>query len=240
MRNNVVKQAQQWLGRKESDGGHKGIIDIYNAHKPLARGYKVKYTDEWCATFVSAVGIKLGYTQIIPTECSCGKMIELFKKLDSWVEDDTYKPKAGDIVFYDWEDTGKGDNKGTPNHVGIVEKVSGTTITVIEGNYGASVKRRYITLNGRYIRGYGVPKYIEQINSVKIELNVLKNGSKGNEVKTLQRLLLATGYDMNGYGADGSFGPATESAIKKFQKNNGLAVDGTVGPDTWNCILKKV
>lgn len=43
--------------------------------------------------------------------------------------------------------------------MGIVEKVSGTSITVIEGNYSDSVKRRTISVNGRYIRGYGVPKY---------------------------------------------------------------------------------
>ena len=77
----VVAGAQAWLGRKESDGSHREIIDIYNAHKPLARGYKVTYTDAWCATFVSAVAIKLGYTDIIPTECGCPKMIELFKNL---------------------------------------------------------------------------------------------------------------------------------------------------------------
>ena len=41
----------------------------------------------------------------------------------------------------------------------MVEKVSGNTITVIEGNYSDSVKRRTIKVNGRYIRGYGVPKY---------------------------------------------------------------------------------
>ena len=67
----VVAQAQSWIGKKESDGSFKSIIDTYNAHKPLARGYAVKYTDEWCATFVSAVAIKCGYTDIIPTECSC-------------------------------------------------------------------------------------------------------------------------------------------------------------------------
>ena len=41
----VVGQAQSWLGYNEADGSHKQIIDTYNAHKPLARGYKVKYTD---------------------------------------------------------------------------------------------------------------------------------------------------------------------------------------------------
>lgn len=238
MRNKVVKQAQQWVGRKESNGGHKGIIDIYNGHKPLARGYTVKYTDEWCATFVSAVSIATGNTAIIPTECGCGKMIDLFKKLGSWVEDDTYKPQAGDVIFYDWEDNGKGDNKGTPNHVGIVEKVVNNSITVIEGNYKQAVKRRTLKVNGKYIRGYGVPKYPNA--AINIEMPLLKNGSKGNEVKTLQRLLLSLGYSMNGYGADGSFGPATEKTVKRFQKVEKLDDDGVVGPDTWNTILKKV
>ena len=157
--NQVVKQAQAWIGRKESNGTHQAIIDIYNAHTPLARGYKVKYTDSWCATFVSAVSIKLGYTSIIPTECSCQKMIDLFKKAGTWVENENRTPKAGDIIFYDWEDSGRGDNKGHSDHVGIVEKVSDGKITVIEGNYSNSVKRRHLAVNGRYIRGYGIPGY---------------------------------------------------------------------------------
>lgn len=155
----VVEVAKSWLGKKESDGSHKTIIDIYNAHKPLARNYKVKYTDAWCATTVSAVAIKLGYTDIIPTECSCQKMIELFKELGTWVENENRTPNPGDIIFYDWQDSGTGDNKGWSDHVGIVEKVSGGKITVIEGNYSNSVKRRTLAVNGKYIRGYGVPKY---------------------------------------------------------------------------------
>lgn len=155
----VVEQAKAWLGRKESNGSFKEIIDIYNSHKPLARGYKVKYTDEWCATFVSAVSIKLGYTDIMPTECGCPSMIDLYKSLNAWDENDARVPNPGDVIFYDWEDNGKGDNKGRPNHVGIVEKVSGSTITIIEGNYNCSVKRRTLKVNAKYIRGYGVPKY---------------------------------------------------------------------------------
>lgn len=158
-RNAVVKQAQSWIGCKESDGSHKKIIDVYNSHKPLARGYKVKYTDSWCAAFVSAVSIECGYTAIIPTECSCPQMIELFKDLGEWVENDAYKPSAGDIILYDWNDSGSGDNTGTPDHIGIVEKVSGNTITIIEGNKGDAVARRTIQVNGVTIRGYGVPKY---------------------------------------------------------------------------------
>lgn len=155
----IVALAQSWIGKKESDGTHKSIIDIYNAHRPLARNYKVKYTDEWCATTISALAIKLGYTDIIPTECSCQKMIALFQNIGAWAENENRTPKAGDIIFYDWQDNGVGDNKGWSDHVGIVEKVSGNKITIIEGNNSCAVKRRTLEVNARYIRGYGVPKY---------------------------------------------------------------------------------
>lgn len=243
-RENIINQAKAWIGCKESNGTHKPIIDVYNAHKPLARGYKVKYTDAWCATFVSACAIKCGATDIIPTECSCNKMISLLKDIGVWNEADNYTPKAGDIIFYDWDDSGKGDNTGNSEHVGIVEKVAGSTITVIEGNYSNSVKRRTLAVNGKYIRGYGLPKYTEANNAVTVSVALpqLSKGSKGNEVKTLQRLLLAIGYKMtnNGksYSVDGSFGQATDNAVRSFQKDKGLEVDGYVGKATWEALLK--
>ena len=165
LRQSVVRIAQGWLGCKESNGTHKKIIDTYNGHKPLARGYPVKYTDAWCSTFASAVAIKAGLTDIIPTECGCEKHIQLFKKLGSWQENDAYVPAPADYVFYDWDDSGAGDCTGAADHVGIVEKVNGSTITVIEGNMSNAVGRRTIKVNGRYIRGYGVPKYASKANS---------------------------------------------------------------------------
>lgn len=158
-RQNIVNAAVSYIGCKESDGSHKKIIDLYNSHKPLARGYAMKYTDAWCATFVSAMAIKCGLTAILPTECGCEKMIELFKKLGSWQENDAYVPQPGDVIFYDWDDSGSGDNRGYSDHVGIVERVSGSTITIIEGNMSNAVGRRNLKVNARYIRGYGVPKY---------------------------------------------------------------------------------
>lgn len=248
-REQIVKQAQEWLGRNEKDGTHKLIIDTYNAYKPLARGYKVKYTDEWCATFVSAVSIKCGATDTIPTECSCTKMIELLKAKSAWEEKDSYIPKPGDLILYDWQDTGKGENLGSVEHIGIVEKVSGNTITVIEGNKGEAVSRRTLQVDGRYIRGFGVPKYAAAATNtnktggkIMVELSELRQGATGAQVKTLQRLLLALGYKMkNGwrtYGVDGSFGVATKNAVINFQKAKGLTQDGVVGAKTWNALLK--
>ena len=152
--NELLNQARAWIGKKESNGSHKEIIDIYNGHKPLARGYKVKYTDSWCATFISALAIKCNCTDIIPIEASCGKMIELFKNIGCWQEDGNVTPNPGDIIFYDWD-----KKDGWPEHVGIVESVSGNQITAIEGNKSDAVARRTITVGNTSIRGYGVPKY---------------------------------------------------------------------------------
>lgn len=236
----VVAQARAWIGLNEADGSHKEIIDLYNSHKPLARGYKVKYTDAWCATTVSAMAIKCGMTDIIPTECGCKQMIDLFKKMGCWDENDGRVPNPGDIIFYDWQDDGEGDNTGWPDHVGIVEEVNGKRITIIEGNYFNRVMRRYMTVNGKKIRGYGVPKYDpepEKEEECTVEVSVLKKGSKGSQVKAVQTLLIGYGYSCGSSGVDGSFGSATLSAVKKFQKASGLTVDGSVGPKTWAKLL---
>lgn len=196
----IIAAARAWVGCKEADGSHKKIIDTYNAHKPLARGYAVKYTDAWCATFVSAVAIKCGLTDIIPKECGCEKMVELFKSLGAWVEDDTHTPTAGDIIFYDWGDNGKGDNKGYSDHVGIVESVADGNITVIEGNIDNAVGRRVLRVNARYIRGYGVPKYDKEAQeetatkSIEEVAKEVLNGKWGNNPQR-KEALTAAGYD---------------------------------------------
>ena len=185
-RSQMVAQARSWLGCKESNGSHKKIIDVYNSHKPRARGYKLKYTDAWCSGFASACAIACKATDIIPTEVGCGKHIALFQKKGIWVENDAYVPLPGDYIFYDWDDSGKGDNKGGSDHVGIVEKVVDGKITVIEGNYSNSVKRRTLKVNGKNIRGFGVPKYDEEapvVEAPKDEEPVVLAIKKGDTVK---------------------------------------------------------
>lgn len=78
-------------------------------------------------------------------------------------------------------------------------------------------------------------------NTVDISMTVLKHGAKGEQVKTLQRILKELGYKDSKSRAlvvDGSFGNNTLYAVKNFQKNSGLAIDGSVGEKTWNKLLK--
>lgn len=183
LRQKVVKIAVSYLGCKEADGSHRKIIDLYNSHKPLARGYAVKYTDAWCSTFASAVAIAAELTDIIPTECGCEKHIALFKKLGAWVENDAYVPKPGDYIFYDWQDGtnyATTDNTGAADHVGIVTEVNGSTVTVIEGNMSDAVGYRHIAVNGRYIRGYGVPKYASKATGTNAGTTGGETGGTGN------------------------------------------------------------
>ncbi len=159
LRQRVVDVMKGWLGWSEKNGKFKAIIDLYNTQRPLPRGYRMRYTDEWCAATVTAAGIEAGLHDIILPECSCSRMIVLYQEKGLWMEDDAYRPQPGDIIMYDWQDSGSGDNRGAPDHVGIVEVVDGGTLTIIEGNKGREVARRTLAVGGRYIRGYCLPDY---------------------------------------------------------------------------------
>lgn len=75
-----------------------------------------------------------------------------------WIEDGSITPRAGDIIFYNWDDNSQ-PNNGYADHVGIVESVGGYTITVIEGNMSERVGRRNIRVGNGNIRGYARPRY---------------------------------------------------------------------------------
>lgn len=239
---NVVAQARAWLGLKEEDGSYKQILTTYNSYKPHPRGHKMTEKDPWCAAFVSAVAVKLGYTDILPVECSCTKMIAKLQALGTWDERDHRVPSPGDLIFYNWEAAASGDDATDADHVGIVETVQNGQITVIEGNYQNGVKRRQIPVNYRYIRGYGVPKYdaapIEKPKEdYTVTLKLLKPGAKGEDVRALQILLMGRGYSVGISGADGVFGNDTHSALCRYQKASCLAVDGICGTETMSSLL---
>ena len=159
LRKKLADTAAEYFGAKEGGGKYAEIIRIYNAIRPLPQGYVLKDGDSWCAAFVSAMASKCGLLDIIPAECSCLRQVAGWQQKGRWIEDDAYVPSVGDYIYYDWQDDGKGDNRGVPDHVGIVTEVSGKRITVIEGNVSDSVNYRYIVADSKNIRGYGLPDF---------------------------------------------------------------------------------
>lgn len=223
MKNKIINLAVEQLGND------------YNTYcKDMGYNYRI----EWCACFISWLAEKLGITDIIPVDMSCNRQISKFKALGVWHTDRNFQ--TGDILYYDW------DNSGDADHVGIIEKVNGMSLTVIEGNNGNfpndRVRRREIASDSFLIYGYARPKYpvTGSVNGsdVDISLPTIRKGNSGNAVKILQLALVAYEYNIGKYGADGDFGFDTESAVRKFQKKSGIEVDGIVGKDTWSELLK--
>lgn len=254
IRQSVVAAAREWIGYNEADGSHRQIVDVYNSHRPLARGYALRYTDAWCAGFVSAVAIRLGLTDIMPTEVGVGEMIKLYQRLGRWKESDSYIPKPGDVIMYAWGDNGVGGCTSGASHVGIVVSCDGKTITVIEGNKANAVGYREIAVNGRYIRGFGLPDYASKATenepvspapatnkeeTIKMELRMLKRGMSGNDVRAAMLLMKDKGYYPYTIPAsDKLFGPKMEAGVRKMQAEHNLGVDGLIGFNSWTFLLK--
>ena len=260
IRDLVADTALEFLGCNEADGTHKPIINTYNSIRPLPVSYRMSYSDPWCAAFVSVVGVECGLGDIILPECSCDRMISLYKAAGRWKEADDYVPAVGDIVMYDWQDSGVGDNLGSADHVGIVYSRTGNTMTIIEGNISDSVDFRNLKVNSRNIRGYCLPAYhLKAVSDgaeqqpepekapatpyITVQLPVLIEGATGKTVKAAQQLLLAnlngsarTALGVSG-GADGEFGPGTRTAVINFQTKVGLKATALIDNDTWSRLL---
>lgn len=160
LRQKVANIINAWVGATKGSAKHLEILEIYNTHRPLARGYTVKVTDAYCATTASAAYIKAGIAEYTGTECGVGKYTLVAKGLGIWVEDDAHAPKIGDACVYDWDDNGVGDCTGAGDHIGIVTATGGGKFTVTEGNMsGGKVGKRTMAVNGKYIRGFICPDF---------------------------------------------------------------------------------
>lgn len=200
-RQKVVDLALSWVGKNEKDGSYKEIIDIYNNFAgPFPRGVHMQYGWSWCACTWSALAVSLGYTEVMPIEISCGELIKRAKEMGVWIEDDSYRPLPGDGILYDWQDSGIGDNQGWPDHVGTVVSTTDREITVVEGNKSDAVGVRTIPINGKFIRGFIAPKFMDEetiapiVRSVEEVANEVLSGLWGNGTARKDALTVA-GYD---------------------------------------------
>lgn len=229
-------------------GERQRVIDLANAQEANAGGRKYwswwgyQKRVAWCQIFVSWIMANAG----IPLEIygkyeNCQYAIGKMKEKGIW-HGRGYRPKPGDIAYYDW------GYDGTSDHVGIVIKVSGDMITVREGNKSDRVDNRVIAYNHGQIVGYASPKYagdeMEKEEECEVKLKRLTKGSKGNQAKTVQRILKELGYkgkDGKALSIDGDFGANTEYALTQFQKAKGFVPAsgkyGICAAGTWKLLV---
>ena len=225
---NIVAIAAGEIGVKESPANSN--------RQKYGKEYGVNGT-AWCCQFVWWVFKKAGAAALFyggKKTAYCPTLMQYYKDKGLFVKKDF---KSGDIIFFDF------NGNGQPDHVGVVEKVSGSKIYTIEGNTsvgndanGGQVMRR--TRSGSVILGAARPKYDENVKeSCEVKLETLKKGCEGASVKALQTLLIGYCYDCGKHGADGDFGADTDKAVRDYQEKNKLTVDGEVGKNTWNILL---
>lgn len=190
----------------------------------------------WCCSFVWWVFKEAGASDLFYSgkkTASCSTLYSYHKKKGQAITGD-YQP--GDMIFFNFS------GKKKIQHVGICEsydKANGT-ITTIDGNTGTTneanggaVMRRTRKIS-TVVAAYR-PKYAQQRKTYSVELPLLQKGDDGEDVKSLQILLTGRGCSTRGF--DGNFGTNTDTALRKFQKENGLTVDGKCGPSTWKALL---
>lgn len=210
------------------------MTDWYNGAK---NGYA------WCDIFYDwlfykSFGAQLGRQMICqPTKSAgagCLYSAQYYKQSGRWYT----SPHAGDQIFFTYR-------PGEYSHTGIVERVDGDSVITIEGNTSDSVGRRSYQLGSSNIAGYGRPKWELVANTpvtsspvdysvggVHDQYEMLRKGSRGEDVRKIQEQLMRLGYDIGPDGADGDFGHNTEKAVRKFQTDHQLEVDGIVGNET--------
>lgn len=127
--------------------------------QPYWSWYGFENRVDWCACFISWCANECGYLDagVIPRFASCFIGIQWFRERGLW-QDSSYEPRPGDLIFFDWDDEGEGQD-GAADHVGIVEKVDGGIVYTVEGNSGNVCRERQYAIGHYEIYGYGTPSY---------------------------------------------------------------------------------
>lgn len=147
----IINAGLKLKGMKEEGTEHINIVETYNEHEPLARGYPVKMSDPWCMVFISYLFIEAGAVPAIGiTECGCEEYLTYARNAGMCVTE----PVRGDLVFYDWTGAGRAQ------HVGIVVSVDQYGyLDVLEGNKSNTVGVRVLNYHCPFIRAIVRPNY---------------------------------------------------------------------------------
>ena len=221
-RNKVVSLALKDVG---TVGGVATGDDKYIRYYNQVTGASFSLSSTpWCAIFVTYQLRHAGIpTSVCPNFAGCTTLRDTFLIPNKIYKPKTYVPKTGDLILFDW------NNSGDCDHVGIVECCKNGKVYTIEGNskggyttYG--VRHKSYNTNSAYICGYGALKYESITGNVSIIDNVMSAiTSIGQSASTKKEYIkkfqtwMNTEYNMD-LAVDGSYGPRSkQAAIKVLQ-----------------------
>lgn len=243
----LEKKSNAQLDNKTGNAGSNNYTKYWRDIASWGLGnYQAQY---WCAAFVywcfrmtfgrDTAKALLYHEPFI----YCPTAGSLFKQHNRLFAD----PKVGDVVLFM-------KSSGVFGHTGIVYKVDNTNFYTIEGNTssasgvvangGGVAYKQYNRASSkatghRFCRpDYSLVKSVNNV-PVTVEKDYLSLGDSGKEVKEMQKMLIALGYDLGSFGADGDFGKATDDALRKFQSEHKLTVDGQYGAKTKKKLTNK-
>ncbi len=234
----VMDTALSYLGVKENPPYSNNVI--FNTHYYGHEVYGSQWA--WCAVYGWDIFRIAGASELFydgGKTAGCCQILEWGRKRG--LEVSKYDGKYGDIILFDWDNTGYDD----ADHVGfIICKNFDGSYTTIEGNTSAGndsdggevMKRiRYTST----IRAILRPKYESSTPGPISDVipydrfPVIQRGSTDEVwVKIAQ-----AGVGLMFTDADGGFGDKTNHWVIDFQKKHGLTPDGIVGPKTWKAIF---
>jgi len=110
------------------------------------RKYKIKYTDNWCAMFMSVCAFKAGLVSF-DHEVSVIQMRDIAISKDKFLNDGEFVC-TGDMIVYNW------NADYVPDHIGLIISISDNHYVVVEGNYSSTVKVRIVKKDSKFIAGF--------------------------------------------------------------------------------------
>ncbi|MES9542887.1 peptidoglycan-binding protein [Actinomadura sp. NPDC000600] len=222
----------------------RSTIGMSGRPNPITREYASRHGDEylragWCDMAVTYWARHSGNAKaVLPAGDRAYTVWHArdFQRIGRWhsgTVENVNAAKPGDIVFFDWGGT---DDISAIDHVGLVEfSLGGGRLQAIEGNTDDAVKRRI--RGAADIAGYGRPAYDDDWTEKMVRnLPMLARGDTGEDVETMQGLLLARSHPE--VSISGTFDATTEAAVKAVQRWGRVDDDGIVGPLTWPVLLR--
>lgn len=234
----VIEKAKSYLGVKENPPYSNNVVfnTDYYGHAVYGSQWA------WCVTYVWDIFRIAGASELFydgGKTAGCCQVLDWGRR--NGLEVSKYEGRYGDLILFDWDNTGYDD----ADHIGfIIAKNSDGSYTTIEGNTsvgndsdGGEVMQRI-----RYtstIRAILRPKYSSSPSptpSNNIPYDDFPVVQRGSDNETWVKIAQA-GVGLMFTDADGGFGDKTNHWVCDFQRKHGLTPDGIVGPKTWKAIF---